>query len=131
MDVEKIESLKIKTPEQVQSSKPIPPKGYWWKTFLSSCIWIFSVTTPVFLSLFIFIYLIFGIESIPTLFLCMFFVCILCSVFIADNIGPLFTDKSFSGLLYYKKRMLVWNSWWYETWRYKRYLEDKDRYESA
>ncbi|MEK6828882.1 MAG: hypothetical protein AABY15_02065 [Nanoarchaeota archaeon] len=129
MDAEKIESEKIKTPEQVQKSRPIPPEGYWWKSFLSSVLWAASVMAPFCLLILIIIVLFFGFNPVPTFLICMMFINLVFAFIICDNVGPVFTDGLFSGLHYYKKRKLIWNRWWYETWRYKKYLENKDLYE--
>lgn len=122
-----VPKIHIKTKEEILQTTPSKPEGYWWKSYLSNFLFISFWCLPIFsLSLIVLIFgnneasLIFSIVTLITIFLS--------SIFLIDNIGPIFSDKYFN-IYYYKKRKQVWNKWWFETNRHLKYLEYKKKIE--
>lgn len=128
MDQEASELVKVKTPEQIKMAIPIKPKGYWWKSYLSVTILMGVLSMP-----FMFMAISLLISSNYGLMIVLLWITLIIDFmapfFLIDNIGPTFIDKKF-GLHYYKKRQVIWNKWWHETWKYKQYLNYKKQYDS-
>jgi len=115
----------LKTKEEMDRLRPIPPKGYWWKEYLStlSILMIFSVifvlsTLPLVIVLgygYFLIYLHVLVLVSP----------VLIAAAIGGNMRPNFIDRHL-GIHYHKKRLAVWDKWWFEIWVYKWYSEENN-----
>jgi hypothetical protein len=122
-----VPKITIKTKEEIFQLEPIKQKGHWWRAYVSNIIFLSFWCIPLFsLSLIISIL---GSPSPASMLLIVTIISILLfSMFLMDNIGPVFSDK-YVNIHYYKKRKEVWNKWWHETSRHIQYLEYKKKYE--
>jgi hypothetical protein len=120
--------FKVKTKEEVLKAKPLRPMGYWWKGSLSNIIYFTAIMSPVYL-LAIFLLIFDMKDSAKLLFITNLSVVIMISLTVADNMGPLFSDRYFK-IHYHKKRKLIWNRWWHATSKHIQYLEYKKKHDS-
>lgn len=116
----------VKTVEEINRLRPVPPKGYWWKEYIStlSVLMFFSVIF-VLATLPLTIVLGYGYFLIYTHILVLVLPILLAAA-IGGNMGPNFIDRHL-GIHYHKKRLAVWNKWWFETWAYRWYLEENEK----
>jgi len=113
----------IKTKEEVLAARPTKPEGFWWRDFLSNCIFFSAMFSPFYLISLIMLLL--GMFSPAGNFIMInVVITILLSLIMIDSMGPNFTSKILK-THFYKKRKMIWNKWWSKTARHISYLEYK------
>jgi hypothetical protein len=115
--------IKIKTKDEVLESKPLRPKGLWWRCLASNFISFSAMIIPCYVMA-IFLFAFDMQDSAEMAVILNLVIAFMFSLIMSDNLGPLFSDR-YLKIHYYKKRKKIWDKWWSQTARHISYLEYK------